>query len=658
MFRQHARAGLPAGAGCERIRLMDFFEHQSQARKKTGWLVACFLMAVVGIIGVLHVVFALIFGASMKDPQLFASVAIGVMVLVAIGSLVKIIELSRGGRVVAAMLGGEPISPQTRDLARQRLMNIVEEMAIASGVPVPDVYALPDVSINAFAAGHGPADTVIGVTTGAIERLSRDELQGVIAHEFSHILHGDMRLNIRLMGLLNGILVLALLGGLLLRATLYMPRDSGGSREDRKNGAGLVFALLAAGLALYLVGWIGVFFGNLIKAGVSRQREFLADASAVQYTRNPSGIAGALYKISRLSGRLTSPRAAEASHMFFGNGLADPWIGLFATHPPVAERIAAIAPDFDPSSVDLALTEKQVPPPPPPPPPLPQEPAQLPISKLFEQSAIPQSALGAALLDALPAFARTSSRETHSAVSLVYALLLSDDANRRAVQMESLDAPVSVREETMDFFGRREEIADAGRIALVDLVIPTLRQLSDDQYRYFRANVQRLIEQDGQIDLFEFVLQKVLLRHLDVFFSQSARVSVKYRSVAPLMEEVSALLGGIALVGHGEPSAREEAYRAGLCQLDTRTASLEHPLLPEACDLSRIDAALDRLAEAAPDVKRVVLTACAEVAAHDGMINAAEYELLRAIADAVDCPLPPLPPPLPSTHPSGQTIPS
>lgn len=617
-------------------------------------MIACFLMAVAGIIGVLHVVFALIFGVSMKDPQLFASVAIGVVVLVAIGSLAKIIELSRGGRVVAAMLGGEPISPQTRDLAQQRLMNIVEEMAIASGVPVPDVYALPDVSINAFAAGHGPADTVIGVTTGAIERLSRDELQGVIAHEFSHILHGDMRLNIRLMGLLNGILVLALLGGLLLRATLYMPRDSGGSREDRKNGAGLVFALLAVGLALYLVGWIGVFFGNLIKAGVSRQREFLADASAVQYTRNPSGIAGALYKISRLSGRLSSPRAAEASHMFFGNGLADPWIGLFATHPPVAQRIAAIAPDFDPSTVDLALTEKRASPSSPPP--LPRDPAQLPISKLFEQSAMPQSALGAALLDALPAFARTSSRETHSAVSLVYALLLSDDANRRAIQMESLDAPVSVREETMDFFGRREEIADAGRIALVDLVIPTLRQLSDDQYRYFRTNVQRLIEQDGQIDLFEFVLQKILLRHLDVFFSQSARVSVKYRSVAPLMENVSALLGGIALVGHGEPSAREEAYLAGLRQLDTRTASLEHFPLSEACDLFRIDAALDRLAEAAPDVKREVLTACAEVAAHDGMINAAEYELLRAIADAVDCPLPPLPPPLPSTHPSGQTI--
>lgn len=627
---------------------MDFFERQHQAQKKTGLLVFLFAMAVVGIVVVLDVIFSQLFEVPWNDPQLILGVVTGVLVMVGGGSLMKMIELSKGGRIVAAMLGGEPVSPHTIEPGERRLLNVVEEMAIASGVPVPEIYVLPDGSINAFAAGHGPGDTAIGITRGALNHLTREELQGVIAHEFSHILHGDMRLNIRLMALLHGILALALLGGLLMRSTFYVRGGGEDSNDgDRKNSGagGIIFLLLATGLTLYLIGWIGVFFGNLIKAAVSRQREFLADASAVQYTRNPQGIAGALYKISRFTARLMSPRAAEASHMFFGNGLGDPWLRLFATHPPVMERISAIAPDFDPTSMGPLLAS---------PPPLPGQPIpqirQTTPEAVFRHADIPQTGLAAALLASLPGFTREATRELHSAAALVYALLLDEDEEIRAAQIEALEAPVGIREEALAFFQKRKEITEAGRIALVDLAIPTLRQLSAEQYRDFRANVQRLSEQDGRIDLFEFVLRKILLRHLDLYFSQSTGAKIKYRSMAPIADEVEILLGAVALSGHSDPAEQRDAFETGLRELlfkpSDRTFSL-----PATNALDKIDSALDHLAEASPEVKRRVLKACAAAAAQDGRIQDVEYELLRAIADAVDCPLPPLPAPDPGATP-------
>ena len=331
---------------------MDFFEKQELARRRTKWLVFYFVLAVFGIIAALHFGFCAIFGQDFNDWQLLGITAAGVIFSVAIGSLVKIIQLAKGGKAVAEMLGGTPVDPATTDPSERRLRNVIEEMSLASGVPVPSVYILDEAAINAFAAGYGPTDAAIGVTRGCIENLTRDELQGVVAHEFSHILNGDMRLNIRLMGLLNGILFLAILGGVLVRVAASSPRSRS---SDSKNSGSIVALFLGAGAVLYLVGWIGVFFSKLIQAAVSRQREFLADASAVQFTRNPHGIAGALAKIGNLTSRLTHPRTQEASHMFFGNGLAESWFNLFATHPPIKERIAQIAPD-------LELTEAAPPP--------------------------------------------------------------------------------------------------------------------------------------------------------------------------------------------------------------------------------------------------------------------------------------------------------
>ena len=612
---------------------MDFFDKQARARSKTKWLVCYFLLAVLGIILTLQVVLSLIIGTSLADPELFLMVSAGVVISVVLGSVVKTIELSQGGRAVAAMLGGTPVDMNSREPAEQRLINVVEEMSIASGVPVPELYVLEDQSINAFAAGHGPGDTAIGVTRGCIERLSRDELQGVIGHEFSHILHGDMRLNIQLIGLLNGILFLALIGGFLLRMGVYSPRSSSSDGDGKSKATGFLF-FMGTGLALYLVGWIGVFFGKLIKAAVSRQREFLADASSVQYTRNPEGLAGALAKIAKFSSRIENPRAEEASHLFFGNGTGDAWLAFFATHPPIEERIQEIAPGFDIATVKI------------------DEPVAPAPSAAKKQSIIggrlaeallpgqPRMAEAAALLAGLPEVAKSASRELHGACALVYSLLLSDEEKMRERQIALIDADDALRAEILAHFAQRSGLNAAQRLGLVDISIPTLRHLSHEQYAVFRGNVKKLVEADGQIELFEYTLQKILVRHLDLYFTNSTGPAVVYKSLLPLLPETGILLSALASVDPGTKEDRDAAFRSGVAELLVKPSAFPLERL-ETLDLKTFDAALNKIALAAPDVKRVILTACGAVVMHDGEVNDEEVEFLRAISDTLDCPVPP-----------------
>ena len=316
---------------------MDFFQSQEAARRKTSTLIVYFVLAVLAMIASVYLAgVAIVFATGDMplekcwNPRFFCVVSLFTLGVVLCGSLYKIATLRGGGESVARMLGGRLLEPARATPPELRLLNVVEEMAIASGTPVPPVYLMEEPGINAFAAGFTPADAVVGVTRGAVERLSRDQLQGVIAHEFSHILNGDMRLNIRLMGFIFGILCLSLFGRILMRT------------RGKKNPLPLF------GIALFIVGSLGVFFGKLIKSAVSRQREFLADASAVQFTRNPDGIAGALKKIGGLAlgSRLQSPEAESASHMFFANGLGRGFVALMATHPPLTERIRRIDPSF------------------------------------------------------------------------------------------------------------------------------------------------------------------------------------------------------------------------------------------------------------------------------------------------------------------------
>jgi Zn-dependent protease with chaperone function/uncharacterized tellurite resistance protein B-like protein len=578
------------------------------------------------------------------NPTLFGWAALGTLAVIGCGSLWRIMELSQGGGSVATMLGGQPLSPTTRDPDARKLLNVVEEMAIASGTPVPQVYVLPgENSINAFAAGHSTSDAAIGVTQGAMKLLTRDELQGVIGHEFSHILNGDMRLNIRLMGILFGILALALIGRVLLRT------------RGRKNPLPLL------GLALLLIGWAGVLFGRLIQAAVSREREFLADASAVQFTRNPDGLAGALKKIGGLGlgSRVKSPRAAEASHMYFANGMGESFLNLMATHPPLDARIKALDPAFDGRfPVVRAEAVRQT------------ADAQGPARRAVAVrvagrpggfgGAVPPVIAAAAVMPgvgrpgmahlryaadwraSLPPAVEEAARDPLGASAVIYALLLSADEARRRKQLKEFSALVGqgVYAETLRLLPDVAAVAARAKLPLVDVALPALRGMSPEQYERFSGTLQALIESDGEIDWFEYVLQKIVRRHLEPHFRGARKPVVQYYALRPLLPDCNFLLSVLAGVGQEDSAQAEAAFLLGWREL--RTPDVEPQMLALAeCGLEQLDAALNRLAQAAPLIKKNLLSACAQTVAADGRIKEEEAELLRAIADTLDCPIPP-----------------
>ena len=656
---------------------MDFFERQEKAKRRTGFLVFYFIAAVVLLTGAVYLSVALVFGGiSLKETAeettsapsqitLFLASTLGTLGIIGTGSFFKTLSLARGGRAVAELLDGRLVNPNSTDLHERKLLNIVEEMAIASGVPVPQVYVMDgEAGINAFAAGHNASDAAISVTRGALTMLKRDELQGVIAHEFSHLLNGDMKLNLRLMGLIFGILCLTVIGRVLIRT------------RGKKNPLPLL------GIALIIIGWVGVLFGRLIQAAVSRQREFLADASAVQFTRNPSGLAEALKKIGGLSqgSELDSDRAEEVSHFFFANGLKSRFFG-FATHPPLIERIKALDPSFDGNYPAVVLPDTSVragppplpgvaplvspppsppafpqPPPPPPsaprPPPLPMTPS-LPaaVSVVAQQSIVadigrPRTEhlqYAVDLHQAVPASLQTATHDPLGAHALICAFLLSEDAIAREKQLEELGRATSpgVREETVRIWPEAKGVPSHARIPLVDLALPALRRLSSAQFEQFRAAVNALIASDDKCDLFEFMLQKIVMRHLETRFYPERRPVTQFYDLRPLARDAGILLSATAYAGANDPVRAQAAFVKGAESLG-RIARTEIPWLPPSeCDLTHLDSALDRFAQSVPQIKKNVLNSCAETVAFDAKIQSREAELLRAIADSLDCPIPP-----------------
>jgi Zn-dependent protease with chaperone function len=691
---------------------MDFFERQDKARKNTKLLVVYFVLAVICIIAAVYLACLLIFGAAASrqhfgeparfalwNSEIFFYSAMGTLAVIVFGSLYQISALSAGGSAVAASLGGRPVNPNSTDLNERKLLNVVEEMAIASGIPMPKVYVMDNESgINAFAAGFTTNDAVVAVTRGTLQNLTRDELQGVIGHEFSHILNGDMRLNIRLMGIIFGILCLTVIGRILLRT---------GSRSHYRLGArnrgGNPLPLL--GLALILIGWVGVIFGRLIQAAVSRQREFLADAAAVQFTRNPDGLAGALKKIGGLAGgsRMENPRAEEASHMFFGNAMRQSLFSAFATHPPLEQRIRAITPQWDGAypPVPIADAEKIV-----------EELLRKPpagrfppiISGLHPVTADMNSRMeGAAglaptvvraqtvlpnlgkpttmhlryaeqLRDSFSENLRSATRDPISAQALIFAMLLSDDSAMRDQQLGELAKQLnsssraethpqalpggeqaSGRPTTVPLLGgvrggstlceritalypEVAPLATQARLPMVNLILPALRLLRPDELQRLRDSVQWMVESDEQIELFEFMLLKILQRNLAP--QANRRQVVQFYSMKPLAPDAAVLLSALANVSSADAAEVAKAFQVGAPYL--RAGDVDVALLPrEECGLEQVSAALDRLALAVPQIKKNVLEASVRVVGADGVIEEREAELLRAIGEALDCPIPP-----------------
>ncbi len=667
---------------------MDFFEHQDQARRNTKWLVVLFILAVVVIIasicGVTAVVLATIADASptqsfsevgyypqetpryYADWRIYAGIAIGTIAIVTLGSLYKIGSLAEGGHAVAEMLGGRLVHHASRNPAERRLLNVVEEMAIASGIPVPPVYILEgERAINAFAAGFAPTSAVVAVTRGALETLSRDELQGVMGHEFSHILNGDMRLNIRLIGIVHGILVIALVGYYVFRTTANV--RPGRSSRDRGSG-GLILAMILIGVSLIAIGYIGVFFGRMIKAAVSRQREYLADAASVQFTRNPGGLSGALQKIGGLVGgsRIEAPQAEQISHMFFANGLAS---RMFSTHPPLADRIRRIDPQFDgkfpkvsgaalgpaadraaagfapapktsrltPSSAtDLQrLRQKRA---------TALEPATVvgQVGTLDEEHLVYTHALLAATPQAL----RDAAAETYGARAVIYALLLDDEQEVRAQQLDRLrkHAEELSYRQTLVAADAVDDLDEAVRVPLADLCLPTLRELTAEQYDRFRSNVTALVEADQRVAMWEYVLWTMLTRPLDLHFKRRPPARRRFRSLGAVSEPLHIALSTLARVGQNSEPEVESAVAAGLAAVG-RSGK---PLPRERCSLSAFDGAVQTLAQSSDVVKRRLVEAFVACVCADRTATTREFELLRALTATLDCPMPPLPASLPT----------
>jgi len=651
---------------------MDFFAQQDLARRKTKWLVLYFALAVICLIVLFYFAALIIFSGvhghqhrfqdyndaptqfSLWNSQIFFGVTLGVLAVISIGSAYKTMALAEGGSAVAESLGGHLVSPGTADPDERKLLNIVEEMSIASGVPMPKVYVLDgEQAINAFAAGHTTGDAAIGVTRGCIKMLSRDELQGVIGHEFSHILNGDMRINIRLIGIIFGLLCLATIGRILLNTR-------GGNSRDRN-------ALPLFGLVLIALGAVGVFFGRLIQAAVSRQREFLADASSVQFTRNPGGLSGALKKIGRyeFGSHMESEHAPDVSHMFFGNALAAPLFDAMATHPPIPDRIRAIDPQWDgkfpelkPEQVETvkraAIDQLR-------PSPMPEILRNVILGAGISDDAPPvirphtvMTSVGnptplhlryaEQLRESLPENVRAAARDPLAATALIYALLLSKDETERAAQLVELAkrVPPAVSAKTSELFPDVAAAATRARLPLVTIALGALRNLQATQFNQFSQALQWLIGSDGKVELFEFVVQKIVLRNLTPQFGGARPPAVQFYTLKPLVPDCAVILSALANVGSSDPAEIQKAFAAGTPYLRAPGDVPLELLPPDQCGVNELDAALNRLTLAVPIIKKNLIEASARVVGADGVILEAEAELLRAIADTLDCPMPPL----------------
>lgn len=659
----------------------QFFDRQANARKSTAWLVVMFVLCMVSIVVVttLAVIWASDSLVRIQNPgppiELLSDITVHRSALIhgliaggitaaviCIGSLTKVISLRvGGGHSVAESLGGRRLTPDSRDLGERRLLNIVEEMAIASGTPVPPVFLMDEDSVNAFAAGYSSSDAVIGVTRGATEQLNREELQGVIAHEFSHVLNGDMRMNIRMIGILHGILLISFIGQMILRSVWY---TGGGhrSRSDRDKGNGTL-VILAAGLVLLVLGSIGSFMGGLLKAAVSRQREYLADASAVQFTRNPGGIASALKTIAANSrgGRLSHPNASEASHMFFAQGVFEGLSGLMATHPPLPKRILAIEPNWDgslPSRSNVKITSSVT------------STKNGDIAAGFADNAVAdndivrakQSEVDPAIVDLAadqigqPIQAHyqyadqllehadqeliAHARESYSGRAVMFALLLDTDTTIRRQQLIGLQQHIDNRllRLVMCLSMHTDALPDQFRLPLVDLTLPALAAMSQPQYQAFVLAFDELVRADKKISLFEWTLARVLRRNLSPHFEPVGRQMVAYYGLGKLGNELTLLFSALAHVGHTDEAEIKNAFDAGCKRLGISMNLIS----AEGCDLNVLNDALRKLKTTTERIRIQIIDACADVIRADNVVTVREAELLRGIADLLGCPMPPI----------------
>jgi Zn-dependent protease with chaperone function len=655
---------------------MDFFEAQDNAIRATKRLVMYYAIAVVLIVAAVY--FAVTAGVFIYDhlarPQLSphlaaspdiwdmqraAAVGLGVLAIVGMGTLYKIMALRGGGAAVARSMGGEKVDRSTRDFKKKQLLNVVEEMALASGVPVPEVYILPgEASINAFAAGWSRDDAVIAVSAGALDKLNRDELQGVVAHEYSHVMYGDCRLNIRLMGILFGILMLTIFARM-MRHMMWGSRRGvivvgGGRRRGGSKGGGgaAVIAVIVVILLITIIGFIGSFFARLIQAAISRQREFLADAAAVQFTRNPEGIAGALKKIGgyQHQGVLEHPAAAEAAHMFFVDGLKQSFSNSLATHPPLEARIREIQPDWNGKFEIPGIRKSRIAP----------ERKEKPAAaaagqgrEMIEGMAIlgaigtlTQGGIETArnLTASLPEDLDTRMREPDGARQVIIALVMADTPLDDEAQLSLLESSVPPGEMAgiKEAYAAVSGLPREARLAALELSTTTLAQSPGSGPEDFLTLLNNLIQIDEQLSLYELCIRRILRERLSRGQGPaSAGSEVEYMQLKP---EVAAAVGNLLSViarkvaGTASPAELVEKAVGELYLLNGKVAYME----TSEGEIARLDRSLNILRSSAFAIRAQCLRAVVFCARADGKLTPQEAEVLRMLSLSLDCPVPPL----------------
>ena len=636
---------------------MNFFDAQDRARRATRWLIVVYSLTTILIVaGVTAVVGgALYFLGSPglpPDRSVLLVTAVLATLLIVGSTLYRTAALSAGGSRVAVDMGGTPVPPDVQDPLRRRLRNVVEEISIASGVPVPDIYVLEAESgINAFAAGYSPGDAAIAVTRGALDVLDRDELQGVIAHEFSHILNGDMRINIRMMGVLFGVMVLSLIGRIVLRGGYH----SGAVYRRRNRNAPVI---MAVGVGLVILGWIGVLSARMIKAAVSRQRETLADASAVQFTRQTRGLANALKKIGGYSEKsyLRAADPEEVSHMLFARGSR--LASLFATHPPLIQRIQALDPAFRAEDFPRVVPQPQGAPP------MSQAmglaeaaantdtpgletgggPEGRTVADSVGNPGSRQIAFARKLRESIPDALYGAAHGEATAFLLTLALVL-DRSGRHLDRQLHLIAEQFGSERTSIVKRYHEELLEAGpefNLPLLEISFPALKQRPVAQLQFLIDIVRRLVETDGEVDLFEYCFYRVLVASLDPAGVPLRRESGGKLSKRAAREAALKLLRIVAGFGHDSPARREMAFRAGTKALGTWAADAVAGNGSAVMSVAELDESLDLLRGIGMTAKERLINALSAVVEHDRRLTVVESELMRAVCASLDCPLPPL----------------
>ncbi len=640
---------------------MNFFDAQDRARRATQWLVVVYVIATALIVlGVTAIVGFALFGTSLEgqryspgeilaaNPGPLTATAVITALFIVGASIYKTAVLAGGGGRVAQQMGGTLVAADVTDPLRRRLRNVVEEMAIASGVPVPEIYVLEEENgINAFAAGYAPGDAAIAVTRGTLELLNRDELQGVIAHEFSHVLNGDMRLNIRLMGVLFGILVLGLIGRMIVRGGHHGRLLS--SRRDR--GAPVV---LLIGLGVAILGWVGVFFARLIKAAVSRQREYLADASAVQFTRQTDGIANALKKIGgyKEASYIRAADPEEISHMLFGSGAR--FTGLFATHPPLGKRIRALDPSFResdyPTVVPASVSERmaddttramaagEAPA-------SPAAPAALPdsVAASVGNPDAQDVAYARQLRQSIPAALYDAAHSAELAYLLVVALIIDRAHEQRARQLRLVEEQLG-RERAQIVTRLHDEVSAMSaehRLPLLEITFPALKLRPAAQLEYLVELCGRLIDVDGQVDLYEYCLYRVLRISLGQAANPARYPGPRHERGRELRRAAIDLLTVVADYGHRDAASAGQAFEAGKAYFGKWAAEYAFES-KDRYTLRALERSLDLLTALNGKGRRLVVKAVAAVAVHDNRVTSAETGLIRTVCASLDVPVPPL----------------